>query len=707
MSLNTIKINTNQVAEFPEISYLDNPEFAFIKMDNEDRILYGVKQDGEFFFGAGCPHQVRDYVEQKLAELSLDEYEDIVAFLSDLEKGDETLQNLLDKKVDGEYVENPEYIEVKTDSEGKLLAGRTSDGAAFENVGFSTPKLSIDGHIIENIKDIEGRSEITTDSEGKIISYRDSDGVKHEEAGLHTNKITLSDEGLDDLGKALKGGGYGNVFDWSDKEEVELPIPQGCAIVNFGVDSQATSKSDKGDYNPSINADIPTTLEYWDINGNYFKKPILLSAQGSSSMGYWIKNQAVDIDDGSTIKFGNWVAQDSFHIKKYYIDVFRGQCVAAYWLTEQMYQTRAYGERRPWNYLIQAGTTQNAIGKFNKDFDTGALGHPDGFPVHVFFNGKDAGIYAFNLKKHRDNYYQKKDNINNIILDGKINSDFLFGGTIDWTKFEIRNPKTKKKKDGWELVDVNGDTYNGDFPTELMGTATPGYDSSNLSHVKSADTKAVIERLSTVNAALAASKTKETFETYFDVPFFIDYYLISQVLYNFDGFNKNWIWCTWDGELWTPTSYDMDSIFGMYWNGTRVFPSGEYMPISNTPAYDYNTNSILGNGVFIVKTLRELYLPEIKARYKELRDKGIFSTENIVSLLEKWVSKCGYDNLKNDIENVCSIDGVPQTPSYRDGNVTYVTNPTEGGFYNSLLRIKRWLDEHIAYLDSDCIFSYQ
>ena len=129
MSLNKVLINTNQVAEFPEISYIDNPEFAFVKMDNESRVLYGVKQDGEFFFGAGCPQQVKDYIEEKISSLSLDEYEDIVDFLNGLEEGDKTLQELLNEKVDEEdgksLIDNP--IHHKTDytnSQHKILGIR-------------------------------------------------------------------------------------------------------------------------------------------------------------------------------------------------------------------------------------------------------------------------------------------------------------------------------------------------------------------------------------------------------------------------------------------------------------------------------------------------------------------------------------------------------------------------------------------------------
>ena len=47
--------DTTQWAIAEEGVYIDNPEFVYVKTDNEDKILYGVKKDGEFFFGVGCP----------------------------------------------------------------------------------------------------------------------------------------------------------------------------------------------------------------------------------------------------------------------------------------------------------------------------------------------------------------------------------------------------------------------------------------------------------------------------------------------------------------------------------------------------------------------------------------------------------------------------------------------------------------------------
>lgn len=801
--------------------YVDNPEFVYVKTDKEGKIIFGIKTDGEPYFGVGCPQQVKQYIEEKIEDLSLDEYEDVVAFLSDYLGSDTTLKIIIDginaakvdkiegkSLIDTEYassqsaienpeflevitdsegkvlegiqqdgtkviggdfkvlgnmevsgvsynvvenpeylvawvdaedkvlfglkadgktyvgdvdflneiknnqdaineiksylakfdnldidalssiitVENSEYIEAKTDSEGKILAGRTPDGAAFENVGFSTLKVSIDGHIIENIEDPEGRTEILTDSEGKIVSYRDTDGVKHELVGIETNHLELGEDGLTDLEKALKAHGFsGDQGDWSDSELVEIPIPKICAIVNIEADKQAETKG----------SDIKTHIQFWDKFGNYFRKPIILNAQGSSSMSYHIKNQAIDLDDGSKIKFGNWLAFDSFHLKKYFIDVFRGQCIVCYRLGEQVYQTRPICEQRPWSYMNNNTAIDAGLGSFDKDFNNEAMAHPDGFPIHLFFNGKDAGIYAFNIKKDRSNYNCKKNTQKHIILDGVLGSVFWNAngnlnkqgqtGESIWNDFEVRNPKI--------ATDINGNKYDGDHPTE------PSDDYAAC--------KAYISRLTTYKTAINAENTieakKAKCEEFFNVPFFIDYDLIGQITYNYDGYSKNWIWLTNDGNIWSPTIYDMDSVFGQHWNGASYVENSE---IGTPGLYPDMPTGVIYN----------LYKVEYEARYKELRDKGIFTVDNICKLFKEWLDACGQSNLKNDIENITVspyIENgevvkdeqgnpilIPNTPSYRDGSKEYVYRPTVGGWYNSLQRVHNWLVARIAFLDT-------
>jgi len=987
-------INTEDWAIVNEGVYVDNPEFVYIQTDRDGKILWAIKKDGSIYYGAGVPQQVKDYIEDKISSLSLDEYEDIVAFLSDYLGSDTTLRTLLDSKLgaegldsdalnsvqtvnnqeyldivtdlDGRILEgidkkgnkiiagelsnptvdrkadkvagkslidedvanayafinnNPEWIDVVTDKEGRILAGIKSDGSIEWALGVPTPikeyveenavilkeqnlssdekiivrkNLGIDNTLkahdkalagdlgsvdiigdsisayqgtlyyptmwnypmndvtkleqmwwslvlntaesplvtnisyggssatrntdsgapslyersllisaadtvfielgtndylrnvplgsydyvsaIENLSedefipayikgiksiksrfpnakivlftfamsddyadaiknialafnlsvvDVRGYSapdnihpdkagmlyvfkkiaannligglynvdaeqiclpedmmEATLDADKRILGYRKSDGTRVEEK-MEIHSISLSKTATTELSEYLKAQNYIGTNDWSDAEYVELPVPAVCAVINIGVDSQANAK----------NLDIKTTIEYWDKYGNYFKKPILLNAQGQSSMSYNYKNQAIDIDDDSKIKFGNWIACDSFHIKKFFIDVFRGQCNVGYKLTEQVYQTKPYGERRPWDYTIATSSAVNGKGSFKKDFDTGALAHPDGFPVKVFFNGKNAGIYAFNLKKDRANYYCSKDNQNNVLLDGEMGEDFFTADgnmTVNdhnlWTDFEVRNPKIKK--------DINGNTYDGDNPTEPADTYMTCKD--NIKRLTGA--------ISAVNAETTDADKKAKYEEYFNVPFVIDYYLISQLLYHWDGFYKNWIWLTNDGNIWSPTLYDLDSIFGLY------SENGEFKCGYNDGVLGTSTN--LPTGILAV-----LYSTEIEARYKELRDKDIFSVNNVITLLENWLKACGYDNLKEDAEEVVvspyydendqivmDESGkpvmIPFTPSYRDNEKRYAYSPQTGGFYNSINRVKNWLTQRIARLDT-------
>lgn len=53
---------------------VDNPEWVRVVTDGDDKVLYGVKTDGKFYFGAGCPPQVVEYVEQYIASFGYDAF---------------------------------------------------------------------------------------------------------------------------------------------------------------------------------------------------------------------------------------------------------------------------------------------------------------------------------------------------------------------------------------------------------------------------------------------------------------------------------------------------------------------------------------------------------------------------------------------------------------------------------------------------------
>lgn len=588
---------------------VQNEEFFALWLDADDKILLGIRRDGEII---GEIHAV-NALKQVISQLQSD--------VTDLQEKVGTIDTNLKELLDVfSLQENPEYLAVEKDSEGKILSTTNSDGSHY----IHNAKSETIPEEFSHIEDPEGRSEITTDAEGKLLGYRDSEGTRYEHK-ISANHINLSDEAAKEVSEAFKSAGIKmeNPSDFSKDSHIELPIPRIAAQVRLYAPKLPTTKQD----------DIEAEIEYNDKDGNYFRKPVILNAQGSSSMAYFVKNMAIDIADGSEIKFGDFPTQDSFHLKKYYIDAFRGQCIVGYWLMEQVYKSRPIGQQYPYEQVIQNNSTVESLGDIKKDFFTGAKCHPDGFPIVITWidnggNETNMGVYTWNLKKSKEVYYADKKKAENIILDGSIFKGTLWGGTIHWELFEVRNPK--------KLKDIDENDYDGDNPKELSET-----------DILSKKVKDYITRWSGCKADIDANKTKETFEKYFLIDPFIDYYIVGQFLYHLDGFAKNWIWCTWDGLHWAPTLYDVDSIFGSHWNGTSVVPNSDTEGIFNW--------EVLG--------FHEVFDTEIKSRYKELRDLGVFSVENVMRLLNKWLSMVGYENLKEDLELY------NQTPSYRASNI--------------------------------------
>lgn len=707
--------------------YISNDEYIIAVVDAENRILAGIKYDGEPYFPNHEMYSVITNEEWLYVIIDAEgkmlggfRADDGHMFVGGIDISTFIANSIIDiadiKKRTAHLstIENDEYLSVETDADGKVIGYIAPDGSHY----FYKVKSETIPEEFSHIEDPDGRTEITTDADGKILGYRDSEGTRHEHK-ISVSHISLSDDAANEVNEAFKSAGIKmeNPSDFSKDSYIELPIPRIAAQVRLYAPKLPTTKHD----------DIEAEIEYNDKDGNYFRKPVILNSQGSSSMNYIDKktgergNIAIDISDGSEIKFGDFPTQDSFHLKKYYIDIFRGQCVVAYWLMEQVYKSRPAGQQYPYEYSYSNESVTDGIGDVKKDFITDGKCHPDGFPIVITWidnEGKETymGVYAWNLKKSKEVYNADKKKAENIILDGVIDSSTLFGGTIKWEQFEIRNPKS--------LKDINGNKYDGDNPKELSDT------DKNSKKVKD-----YLTRLSGVVAALASSNTKETFEKYFLVNPFIDYFLVSQVIYHLDGFRKNWIWLAYNGEKWCPSLYDVDSIWGSHWTGTYVVK-------------DSDKATILG--IDECMGLTTLYDSEIKARYKFLREQKIFDVDNIVSLLDTWVHKIGYENIKKE----CAL--YKETPSYRASLVSdgwdllahvnsyyegapaeydenkaysvgeickyrdyvfkatkntqgvvpcqaYDKNPYCGGYFNSVKRVRNWLKNRIEFLDKTYI----
>lgn len=725
------------------MTWEENPEWVEVHLDAEQKVLYGVKTDGEFFFGSGVPSQVKDYLNQKIAELSLDEYESIVAFLDDYLGSDTTLKMLIDSKVDvedgkslmsseehtklealptnaelitslgnkvdvvegkqlstedytteektklgalptnaaltealndkvdketgkslmteaertklgnlpnnasltdslatkvdkeegkglstndytnadkelvavHEIVENPEYIKAEVDSEGKLLAGRTTDGAAFENVGFSTPKMSIDGYTIENIQDPEGRTEIKTDSEGKILSYRDSKGVMHECGGINTPSINGTP--IDELGGSNSSAiapreynlpKYGHVdiqkeLSFTDGTNSYAPTK----ISKVGSQYYVTATLVDGQVVPDsvevtlVESDIDITQ--WpadkktkhyckvDINfGSYLSGTFYIEVkyQGDSTLSYPKKNfrftfyKDLLFTKKQKQKIGEFIETAKYNLKAYYLDNSIIREPACYRLVQAIMETRDYNEQYPWNP--------------NYNIFTGATGITLNFPTRIDVSGEFYGINWFGLAKDVDNFMLDDEAMNGVLIQGA-------GAANENSTF-------------WQQVDT-------ECWDDILGDADNSIGEDSLPSVQ--------DFFDYINSRNGYAFNKETASEHLNINAWIDCYIIFELLCCTDSLAKNFmLYAGSDKKVYWPMYYDMDYTF------TNNNPEG----------------SVLSQGLAWDKSLwikiKSLYWEEICKRYKELRH-IVISANYIVPFLQNLIRNFPYKDYEAEI----------------------------------------------------------
>ena len=657
-----------------------NEEFFAVWLDAANHVLLGIRKDGEII---GEIHAV-NALKQVISQLQTD----VVSLQEKVGTIDINLKELLDVF---SLQDNEEYLAVEQDAEGKVLSSTNPDGSHYiHNAKSETIPTEF-----EHIEDPEGRTEITTDAENKILGYRDSEGKRHEHdmevTNLDVSNLNLQGNSVNNIQEALKENGFNakTPIDWSENSKIQIPEPR-LAFVNItNIVSMPTSKGQ----------DMHAIFEFWDMQGNYFKKKVILNAQGNSSLGMPKKNFACDFcnddwkgDDTFKIKFGNWVSQDSFHFKAFYADFFKGVSMVGYKLFNEIESTRSFNANRIWKRallpsadIIGFGTKgMESITDINILLDNGARCYPDGFPCIVHLNGSFYGVFSWALKKHRDNYMQNKSKPENIQLDGDIYDTFMYNGNIDWdvvngTKassgggndgFEFRNPKS--------LICIDGTKYDADNNRkELIDSTSEHYDASNKNHVNTNKVKGYYKTLTTYIPTLKKmeeqseeeSVIKNKIQSFFDVDSLIDYLIFSDVVSNYDGFRKNWQWLTYNGTKWAVGPYDLDGIVG--WSGwSEQSPDSERF--GNT--LDLPTGWVI-----------KYFDTELCERYKELRVKVLTNT-NIFGLLRNWCSRIGASNYDKDLSKW------PLTPDV----YPVFSEP----HYDNIYRVSIWIEKRLKKCDS-------
>lgn len=165
-----------------------NEEFFAVWLDADDKVLLGIRRDGEIIGEIHAVNALKQVISQIQSDLaSLQERVGTI---------DSNLKELLDVF---SLQENPEYMAVEKDAEGKVLSATYNDGSHYiHNAKSETIPTEF-----EHIEDPEGRTEITIDADGKVFGYRDFEGSRHEHkmkvGNLNVDNLNLGSNAQKDV----------------------------------------------------------------------------------------------------------------------------------------------------------------------------------------------------------------------------------------------------------------------------------------------------------------------------------------------------------------------------------------------------------------------------------------------------------------------------------------------------------------------------
>lgn len=169
--------------------YISNDEYIIAVVDAENRILAGIKYDGEPYFpnhemysvitNEEWLYAIIDAEDKVLCGFRADDGHMIVGGIdisTFIVNAIVDIADIKERTAHLSTIVNDEYLYVETDAEGKVIGYIATDGSHY----FYKVKSETIPEEFSHIEDLEGRTEITTDAEGKILGYRNAEGERCE-----------------------------------------------------------------------------------------------------------------------------------------------------------------------------------------------------------------------------------------------------------------------------------------------------------------------------------------------------------------------------------------------------------------------------------------------------------------------------------------------------------------------------------------------
>lgn len=303
-------------------------------------------------------------------------------------------------------------------------------------------------------------------------------------------------------------------------------------------------------------------LTYTDAENNVcFTREISIRFQGHSSLEYPKKNYTIKFQEEGYEVVPSWGEQKEYCLKANYVDpTHAGNVVST-----------------------------NLAAQINKSYDlytdTPNYGQVDGFPVWMTINGEDIGLYTWNIPKDEWMLGMDKDNPNHLLMASE-----------GWQKENLMLDENYELGKDWSIEVGAEDEVTAEAFARLVHFVVTADD--------------------------------ETFRRdigeYLNLDACLNYYCYICIANATDNTSNNVLLATWDGEIWSPLLYDLDSCWGI-------------RPAGLEPVYalvysrdEYNCR--------LLERIRDLFPEELKTRYAELRS-TVLDQENIENAFNAFVEQ--------------------------------------------------------------------
>lgn len=366
---------------------------------------------------------------------------------------------------------------------------------------------------------------------------------------------------------------------------------------------------------PTTKDDVLAEMTYISKTIN-FHSYITIKCQGTSSMKYPKKNFTIKLfrdaerTDKLKVDFKGWGKQNKFCLKANWIDLSHARNIVSARLWGDIVKSRDNYNELP--ELLRTSPNQGAI---------------DGFPIKVYYNGVYQGRYTWNIPK--DKWMAN--------MDDELNTHCI----------------------------LCGENYDGGCFRALP--IVDGSDWSDEIHDVCPD-NIKAKWTDVVNFVMTSSdeEFKMNLSNYFDVQSLIDYHIFGMAMCGLDSYGKNQIYMTYDGDKWVASMYDLDSTWGLYWNGETLV-NADYARTK----FEDMVNERQGN--LLYKRLEDNFYTELQNRWLELKSSAL-SLTNIINRFERFADITSSELIKEDYASTTANGAYSTIPSVARNNIQQIRN---------------------------------